>query len=274
MPNGYKYSNLLLKLYLKSLRYEGMVRLNEYISYNVEMISAVSGIDIDSVRIAFNLFKQLKLIEVLDDGTIFMLEIQNYIGRSSTEADRVKNYRKKIEDAKGNVTNDVQMYDKCTTNDVQMMYKCTPEIEIEKEIEIEIEIDNSISKDILVPKHLVPIQERWNSLGLSKIRDIKGNRLKLLNARIKEYGIEQVLEAIENINYSPFLKGQNKTGWVIVFDWFIKPNNFVKVLEGNYKDKDSANGNYTSNNKKRLNKSSERAGMSSAEIEESLINNF
>ena len=134
--------------------------------------------------------------------------------------------------------------------------------------------DNSISKDILVPKHLVPVQEKWNSLGLSKIRDIKGNRLKLLNARIKEYGIEQVLEAIENINYSPFLKGQNKTGWVIVFDWFIKPNNFVKVLEGNYKDKDSANGNYTSNNKKRLNKSSERAGMSSAEIEESLINNF
>ena len=132
----------------------------------------------------------------------------------------------------------------------------------------------SISKDILVPKHLVPVQEKWNSLGLSKIRDIKGNRLKLLNARIKEYGIEQVLEAIENINYSPFLKGQNKTGWVIVFDWFIKPNNFVKVLEGNYKDKDSANGNYTSNNKKRLNKSSERAGMSSAEIEESLINNF
>ena len=121
---------------------------------------------------------------------------------------------------------------------------------------------------------MVPVQEKWNSLGLSKIRDIKGNRLKLLNARIKEYGIEQVLEAIENINYSPFLKGQNKTGWVIVFDWFIKPNNFVKVLEGNYKDKDSANGNYTSNNKKRLNKSSERAGTSSAEIEESLINNF
>ena len=37
MPNGYKYSNLLLKLYLKSLRYEGMLRLNEYIPYNIDL---------------------------------------------------------------------------------------------------------------------------------------------------------------------------------------------------------------------------------------------
>ena len=90
-------------------------------------------------------------------------------------------------------------------------------------------------------------------------------------------GLEEIQEIIKNfideINNSKFLKGQAKD-FEITFDWFIKPNNFVKVLEGNYKDKDSANGNYTSNNKKRLNKSSERAGMSSAEIEESLINNF
>lgn len=106
--------------------------------------------------------------------------------------------------------------------------------------------NNSISKDILVPKHLVPIQEKWNSLGLSKIRDIKGNRLKLLNARIKDYGIDGVLEAIENIKSSSFLKGQNKTCWTIAFDWLIKPNNFIKVLEDNYKDKEGSHGHNTS----------------------------
>ena len=37
MPNGYKYSNWLLELYLKSLRYEGMLRLNEYIPYNIDL---------------------------------------------------------------------------------------------------------------------------------------------------------------------------------------------------------------------------------------------
>lgn len=133
MQNGYKYSNLLLKLYLKSLRFEGMVRLNEYIPYSIDMISAITGIDSDTVRVAFDIFKKLKLIEILDDGTIFMLEIQNFIGQSSTEADRIRNYRKKIDDTKKVVQG------KCT-NVQQLNDKSTPEKEIEKEIEIEKEL--------------------------------------------------------------------------------------------------------------------------------------
>ena len=57
-----------------------------------------------------------------------------------------------------------------------------------------------------------------------------------MNARIKEYGEESIINAIKNINNSSFLKGQNKNNWVITFDWLIKPNNFIKVLEGNYDD--------------------------------------
>lgn len=140
MQNGYKYSNLLLKLYLKSLRFEGMVRLNEYIPYSVDMISAITGIDSDTVRVAFDIFKKLKLIEILDDGTIFMLEIQNFIGQSSTEADRIRNYRKKIDDTKKVVQG------KCT-NVQQLNDKSTPEKEIEKEIEKEKELQLDTKKN-------------------------------------------------------------------------------------------------------------------------------
>ena len=75
MPNGYKYSNLLLKLYLKALKFDGVLKLNEYTPYNVEMISAAVGMDIDTVRVAFDLFEKLKLVEILNDGTIYMPEI-------------------------------------------------------------------------------------------------------------------------------------------------------------------------------------------------------
>ena len=75
MPNGYKYSNLLLKLYLKALRFDGALRLNKHTPYNVEMISAAVGMDIDTVRVAFDLFEKLKLVEILNDGTIYMPEI-------------------------------------------------------------------------------------------------------------------------------------------------------------------------------------------------------
>ncbi len=69
------------------------------------------------------------------------------------------------------------------------------------------------------------------------------NRYKSLICRIDEYGIDKVLKAIKNINNSSFLKGQNKNNWTIYFDWLVKPNNFIKVLEGNYADEKGVNGN-------------------------------
>lgn len=81
----------------------------------------------------------------------------------------------------------------------------------------------------------------WNSLGLSQVRDIKPDspRYPLLRKRLQDYGLEDVLSAIENVRKSPFLQGQNRNGWVITFDWFIGPKNFAKVLEGNYSEKKS-----------------------------------
>ena len=96
----------------------------------------------------------------------------------------------------------------------------------------------STSKAVLIPKHLECIAEEWNNLNLKQIKNIDNTRLRLLNARIKEYGVDVVLEAIRKINNSNFLKGQNPKGWTITFDWLIKPNNFIKVLEGNYDDKE------------------------------------
>lgn len=202
MPNGYKYSNLLLKLYLKSLRYEGMLRLNEYIPYNTEMISAITSIDVDTVRVAFDLLKKLKLIEVLDDGTIFMLEIQNFIGKSSTEADRIRNYRKKVEDTKkliqGECTNVQQMYDKSTP-------------EIEKEIEIEIEKNKKKKKkksefDDLIENYTENLKLRETLYEFIKMRktiksQMTSNALKLMLNKLDKLS-EVDDEKIEIINNS------------------------------------------------------------------------
>ena len=115
--------------------------------------------------------------------------------------------------------------------------------------------NNNISKDILSSNKLLPVIEAWNKLSLSKLVAIKPNtnRYKMLKARINEFGIEKVIEAIESINNSDFLKGQNDRSWVITFDWLIKPNNFTKVLEGNYLNK-GGNMNGQHNNRKHSNR--------------------
>ena len=84
------------------------------------------------------------------------------------------------------------------------------------------------------PSPYSPIIEAWNQLPIPRVTALNGVRLKLLQTRIHEYSIDDILRAIDNIGKSPFLLGHNDRGWKITFDWFVKPNNFPKVLEGNY----------------------------------------
>ena len=97
LPDGYLYSNILMKLYVRSLRNEGKLMVNDKIPYNAQMIATVTRHQVGTVEKALSIFKELKLIEVLDNGAIYMSDIQNVIGKSSTEADRKREYRSRIE---------------------------------------------------------------------------------------------------------------------------------------------------------------------------------
>lgn len=84
----------------------------------------------------------------------------------------------------------------------------------------------------------------WNKLPVTAVSKVSPGteRYRNLNARIKENGIENVIRAIRGIMESDFLQGKNDKGWTVTFDWFVKPNNFVKVLEGNYRNQDKPKG--------------------------------
>lgn len=84
------------------------------------------------------------------------------------------------------------------------------------------------------------VVDAWNSqcssaLKISRISP-QSTRYKSLAARIDEYGVEDVLTAIGNVAQSAFLR---EATW-FSFDWFVKPNNFPKVLDGNYNDRHHA----------------------------------
>lgn len=134
MKEGYLYSDILLKLYLRSLRQEGRLMYRDVIPYTPDMIAAVTNHQVGTVEKAITTLEQMGFIEILDNGAIYMTDIQNFIGQSSTEADRIRNYRKTINAEKTmvsairGVTNDM-------TDVVQMYDERTPEIR-DKSIEI------------------------------------------------------------------------------------------------------------------------------------------
>ena len=134
MDDGYLFSDILMKLYLKSLKNNGKLMFREHIPYSPKMISTITNHSVTIVEKALTIFRELGLIEVLENGAIYMLDIQNFIGKSSSEGDRKRAYRKKIEAEKLLLKDDKG----------QMSDNRPPEKEIEKEIEIEKELEKEI----------------------------------------------------------------------------------------------------------------------------------
>ncbi len=95
-------------------------------------------------------------------------------------------------------------------------------------------------KEGRIPKEdLNEIIARWNTLPepVPRLTVVKpgSKRYESLSARIDDYGIDNVMIAIEKVRKSSFLCGKSSK-WHISFDWFVLPNNFPKVLDGNYTD--------------------------------------
>ena len=133
MKDGYLYSNILLKLYLRSLKNDGKLVVNDRIPYNAEMLASVTGHQVGTIKQALSMFKELGLIDILENGAIYMLDIQNFIGKGSTEADRQRLYDRRISDERK------QKKLTQSRNFEEILEKSTPEIEIELEKEIKIE---------------------------------------------------------------------------------------------------------------------------------------
>lgn len=130
MQDGVLYSNILLKLYLKSLKHGGRLQLDEDIPYTAQMIATITRQQIGTVERALQIFLKLGLVEVLDSGTFYMSNIELLIGQSSTEAERKRAARLQNKALSALRTSGGHL------SDIR-----PPEIEIEKEIEIKREIE-------------------------------------------------------------------------------------------------------------------------------------
>ena len=95
MPNGKDYVLFYLKLLCESVDHEGNLRFSESIPYNEEMLATITRTNIDIVRSAIQIFRQLDLIEVLDDGTLYMHEVQKMLGSETEWAEKKRIYREK-----------------------------------------------------------------------------------------------------------------------------------------------------------------------------------
>ncbi len=114
------------------------------------------------------------------------------------------------------------------------------------------DVNLTVSNDTVRRTDVQRVAEHWNQLAAYGVKPVISinhgtKRFDMLRARVCSYDIDKILEAIENIKKSSVLCGSVQKGWFITFDWFVRPNNFIKVLEGNYEGmEDKGNRNKSS----------------------------
>ena len=128
-PNGKEYAYFYLKLCVKSLKSNGILirKVGEMlIPYDNKKIAQLTNTDFDTVTIAMGLLQKIGLVKILENGEIYLTQVENLIGSKSKGA-----FKKQ------------QQRDKKLKGDICPPF-CPPKIEIE--LEKEIDIENNIEQ--------------------------------------------------------------------------------------------------------------------------------
>ncbi len=128
MPNGKDYIIFYLALMLESISTEGHLRLNELVPFDENMLAVITGTNIDTVRVAIKLFENLGMLQILENGTIFLPDVPKRLGKESESTERVRKYREKTLHTRYNVTKTLQ----CNKNVTQAL-QCNDNKEKRKE---------------------------------------------------------------------------------------------------------------------------------------------
>lgn len=121
-----------------------------------------------------------------------------------------------------------------------MVRKIEAEIEVETETETETEKEAQSEKEKRNDWSESAFLNLWNETMenkvIPKITKFNENRVKLIDNLLDVYSKAEIYEVIQKAAKSKFLNGQGKGKFIAGFDWVMQPENFIKIMEGNYRN--------------------------------------
>jgi predicted phage replisome organizer len=255
MPEGNKIVLIWVMLLTMAGRCNsnGIIFLTENIPYTTKMLADELDFEESIIQLALTVLEKFGMI-TRDSELLSIPGWEEHQSADELEKIRDQN-RKRVAEYRERQKNKAALL--CKKDDVTLQKRYSnitvTEQNKNKDKDLELDLDTELDKDkekdindLIVSKDTIRqtdvqrIIDEWNTLeefGITPVKRMTPKREQAVKARIRQNHMDDILEAIENIRHSSFLQGQNKEGWMITFDWFLKPGNFAKVFEGNYLDK-------------------------------------
>lgn len=216
---------------------KGLIYLTESIAYTEDMLAHKFKKPITTVKLALTTFKNLDMVEELDDGSIYISNWDKHQNITGMEKVREQNrLRKQQQRDRDRLEADKELKALSVTSSVRDSDKSQSmsrdsHVTSQQSHATDIDIDKDIDKDIDTD-----LDDRLISF-INKLKQITGKQFvpsmttkseyRLLFA---EFGEKSLYKALDNVYKSEYLKVN------ITLDWLLKKENFINVFNGKYKD--------------------------------------
>lgn len=214
LPNGKDYIIFYLKLLCKSLKNDGILRYKNIIPYTPEMFSSITNTNIDIVNGALEKFKALNMVDILDDGALYMSDVQNMIGSETSWAKIKRDQRKELDI--------VQSLSKQCPDKIG---NCPTEIEIEKETETEKEIEIERDKEFSDRSEKATPKTKIKKITFGEYKHVKLTK-EQYDKLCEDYGENLTKDYIRKMDEWLQIKGKNpyKDFNLALRNWLNKDN--------------------------------------------------
>ena len=232
--NGDSLVLTYLEMALYSLKYNGVIERGELTPSLADEISIAINEPVPRVKKTIEMLTKARVAE-LDGDRLYLTEMMKLMGSESTSAERMRKLRSKKSDETG-----VTPASQCDSAVTSLVTKSvTTEIELEKELETD---SDATSPPVGETRGCDEVVSQFNSIcvSLNKVSGMTELRRKAVQSALQAVGQEKITELFRKAEASDFLTKRNSTGWKPGFDWLMKPENYTKVLEGNYDNRNSA----------------------------------
>lgn len=134
--NGFEIISLFQRLIMKAADGEGYLRFSEAEPYTAETLAIVLRADKAVIETALNLFQRFQLIDILDNGTIRINDVEQYILSESIWAEKKRKQRARTKEGHN--------------GDIVLEVSGQSPTDIDIDIDIESDIDKKEEKNITV----------------------------------------------------------------------------------------------------------------------------
>jgi len=100
MDKGAEYACFWIDLLMLAMNSTepGVLRYNENLPYTPKALSRITGTDIDTVRVAMEIFQKMGMVVINQNLEIFVPDVISMVGSETDSAKRMRKFRKKMQE--------------------------------------------------------------------------------------------------------------------------------------------------------------------------------